>query len=95
MFLLSIFSWLACSPCKQLCADIAKIAEDECGYTITKEMISACKEQQSDKDKDGRKECRLAAPSLEDEWDCEELSIYFEVRTDNSETESEENDTGS
>jgi hypothetical protein len=92
MFLLSIFSWLACSPCKQLCSDMAKIAEDECGYTITREMFTECKNQQSDKDKDGRKECRLAAPSLEEEWDCDELSIYFEENTSN---ESDANDTGS
>ena len=96
MFLLSLISWFGCSPCKQLCSDIAKIAEQECGYTITREMISDCRKQQGEKDRDGRKDCRLASSSLE-EWDCNELKIYFESSgetTDETE-ESDSNDTGS
>ena len=98
MFLLSFLSWFGCSPCKQLCSDIAKIAEEECGYTITREQISECRKQQGDKDKEGRQACRLAAPSIE-EWDCDELKIYFEnsgTTEGTEETENtESNDTGS
>ena len=77
MFLLSFLSFFACSPCKQLCADIAQIAEDECGYEITAEMMSDCRKQQSGKSREERQSCRLAKPNLE-EWDCDNIKIYFE-----------------
>lgn len=82
----------ACSPCKHLCDDMADFAES-CGYTVTSDMISECKAQQSDTTWEERQDCREVRPSLEDEWDCSELEIYF--GTTNSNTDStESNDSG-
>ena len=68
---------LGCSPCKSLCDDMAKFAEDTCGYTITSEMVSECKEVQGEKTREERQDCRQVRPVLEEEWDCEELESYF------------------
>ena len=68
---------LGCSPCKSLCDDMAKFAEDTCGYTVTSDMVSECKEVQGEKTREERQDCRQVRPVLEEEWDCEELEIYF------------------
>ena len=78
---------IGCSPCKSLCDDMAKFAEDTCGYTITSDMVSECKEVQGEKTREERQDCRQVRPVLEDEWDCEELEIYF------SDNNSQSNDT--
>ena len=72
---------LGCSPCKSLCDDMAKFAEDTCGYTITSDMVSECKEVQGEKTREERQDCRQVRPVLEEEWDCEELEIYFSDST--------------
>ena len=91
MFGLSISVWLfgllGCSPCQSLCNDMAKFAEDSCGYTITSDMLSECKEQQGEKTREERQDCRQVRPVLEEEWDCEELEIYF---SDNSGSETDD-----
>ena len=71
---------LGCSPCKSLCDDMAKFAEDTCGYTITSDMVSECKEVQGEKTREERQDCRQVRPVLEEE-DCEELEIYFSDST--------------
>ena len=93
MFLLPLFYLFACSPCKELCSDMAKFAEDECGYTVTNEMMSECRTQQGEKTREEKQDCRQAAPALEAEWNCDELSIYFENSASTINT-SESNDTG-
>lgn len=75
---------LGCSPCKSLCDDMAKFAEDTCGYTITSDMVSECKEEQGEKTREERQDCRQVRPVLEEEWDCEELEIYFSDNTSQS-----------
>ncbi len=70
---------------------MAKFAEDTCGYTVTSDMISECKEQQGEKTREERQDCRQVRPVLEDEWDCEELEIYFSDTSTTSNTET--NDT--
>ena len=91
MFGLSISVWLfgllGCSPCKSLCNDMAKFAEDSCGYTITSDMLAECKEEQGEKTREERQDCRQVRPVLEEEWDCEELEIYF---SDNSGSETDD-----
>lgn len=82
-----IVAAVGCSPCKSLCNDMAKFAEDTCGYTITADMVSECKDVQGEKTREERQDCRQVRPVLEEEWDCEELEIYF---SDNS---SQSNDT--
>ena len=75
---------LGCSPCKSLCDDMAKFAEDTCGYTITSDMVSECKDEQGEKTREDRQDCRQVRPVLEEEWDCEELEIYFSDNTSQS-----------
>ena len=83
MFGLSILSLvvileMGCSPCKSLCDDMADFASsDECNFTVTTDMIAECKEEQGEKTKEDRQDCRQVRPTLEEEWDCEELEIYF------------------
>lgn len=69
-------SFLGCSPCQSLCDDMAKKAE-ECGYEVTKEMISECREQQGERTREEKQDCRAVQPKLEEAWDCDELEIYF------------------
>jgi hypothetical protein len=85
-----LWNTTGCSPCTALCDDMAKFAEDSCGYTITADMVSECKEQQGEKTREERQDCRQVRPVLEEEWDCDELEIYF---SDNGTTQS--NDTES
>ena len=79
-----IFGALGCSPCKSLCDDMAKFAEDTCGYTVTSDMVSECKETQGEKTREERQDCRQVRPVLEEEWDCEELEIYFSDSSQNN-----------
>ena len=81
MFGSLLLGMFGCSPCKSLCDDMAKFAEDTCGYTVTSEMVSECKDVQGEKTREDRQDCRQVRPVLEEEWDCEELEIYF---SDNS-----------
>ena len=55
---------------------MADLAES-CGYEITSEMIKDCKQQQSGKSFSENGECRNVRPELEEEWDCDEVSVYF------------------
>ena len=75
---------LGCSPCKSLCNDMAKFAEDTCGDTVTADMVTECKEVQGEKTREERQDCRQVRPVLEDEWDCEELEIYFSESSQNN-----------
>ena len=40
-------------------------------------MVSECKDVQGEKTREERQDCRQVRPVLEEEWDCEELEIYF------------------
>ena len=86
MMLTLLLGFLGCSPCKSLCDDMAKFATDECGYTVTSDMLSECKDQQGEKTREERKDCRQVRPVLEEEWDCAELEIYFSDASSESET---------
>jgi hypothetical protein len=83
MHFLFLFSYFACSPCKTLCSDMADLARD-CGYEISVDMVFECRKQQSRKSISERGECRTVRPSLEEEWDCEELAVYFDASSDDS-----------
>ena len=78
MYFLFLFKILACSPCKSLCSDMADLARS-CGYDITPDMVIECRQQQSGKSISERGECRTVRPSLEEEWDCNELAVYFDA----------------
>ena len=72
-----LLSYMGCSPCKLLCSDMADLAES-CGYEITTEMMQECRDQQSGKSLAERGDCRAVRPSLEEEWDCDEVAAYFD-----------------
>ena len=75
--MLIFLSLFACSPCKQLCDDMADYAENTCGYTVTDNMMEECKTAQGEKTREDRQDCRQVQSHLEEEWDCAELDIYF------------------
>ena len=87
MSLLFFFAHFACNQCKQLCNDMAALAES-CDYEVTSEMIRACKEQQSGKSFAEKGECRTVRPALEEEWDCDELAVSFNESSSTASDES-------
>jgi hypothetical protein len=69
------------NSCQQVCVEMAKYAEDECGLTVPDEQIDACIDAQAgDASRDNRGVCRdYGNPSsIEQEWGCEELADYFD-----------------
>ena len=75
--MLIFLSLFACSPCKQLCDDMANYAENTCGYTVTDNMMEECKVAQGEKNREDQQDCRQVQSDIEEKWDCEELDIYF------------------
>ncbi len=70
------------NSCQRLCADMAKFAED-CGYDAwEKEDISQCRDDFASKNldnpKNSRDYCSTVSSSLEDEWECDDLAVYFD-----------------
>ena len=83
MSFLLLFSFFACNQCKRLCSDMADLAES-CGYEVTPEMLKDCRAQQSGKNLSENGECRTVRPSLEEEWDCDEVTVYFNDSSNSS-----------
>lgn len=68
------------NSCQQICDRMAAYAENECGLTVTKEDVDLCKDEQAGKaSRDDRAICREfnGRQTIEEEWDCEELSAYW------------------
>ena len=68
------------NSCQQICDRMAAYAESECGLTVTKEEISACKDEQAGAaSRDDRAVCREfnGRKTIEEEWDCDEVSAYW------------------
>jgi len=77
MSFLLLTSFFACNQCKRLCSDMADLAES-CGYEVTPDMLKDCREQQAGKSFSENGECRTVRPALEEEWDCDEVAVYFD-----------------
>ena len=77
--------------CQKLCHEIQEFSE-ECQtqsefshYQFTDQMMDDCLDNQSEKEKEDKQSCKEALPKLQEEWSCEDLSVYF----DNPESEEE------
>ena len=77
--LLSLFlSMLGCrNTCQDLCYDLSDFAED-CGYSFTNEMMDECLQNQGEKSGEEKGFCDEAKPLLQEEWTCEDITIYFD-----------------
>ena len=75
------------NPCQQLCLEIQSYAEEDCGMTIEEEQIQECVDKQNDAEKAQQESCSNALPALRDEWECEELDLYFGSESDSESSE--------
>lgn len=66
------------NSCQQLCQDIADYGESTCGLEFTSDQISQCISDHNKEDAETRSACSDAAPSLEEEWTCEDIQEYFD-----------------
>ena len=72
--------WMGCrNSCQQLCKDMADYAQDACGLEFSSDEVQSCIDdhKRSEVDADARQACTDAAPTLEEEWSCEDLEAYF------------------
>lgn len=80
LLLLSALVLAGCrNNCQQLCADMARFADD-CGYEWTKDDIKQCREDFAGKNvgKNTRQYCGTVSDALSEEWECEDLEVYFD-----------------
>lgn len=67
------------NSCQQICDRMAAYAED-CGVTVSKEEISACKDRQAgDASSEDRSACREynSRAAIEEEWTCDDVQAYW------------------
>ena len=80
-FVLGFFGLAGChNACQDICVEMARYAEDECGYTIPDADVDACIEAQKESTPEDRQACRQNgnAGTIETEWGCDELENYFD-----------------
>lgn len=68
------------NSCQLLCVRMAKVAEDECGFTVPDEQLTACIDAQAGSEsKDDRATCREFGDvdAIKNEWSCEQLGAYW------------------
>lgn len=78
--LVPLFLLAGCrNSCQQLCVDMADYALESCNLQFSQGEIDSCISDHagSEIDKDAIDACSIAAPNLEEEWDCEDLRDYF------------------
>jgi hypothetical protein len=69
------------NACQRLCNDMQDYAKS-CGYEFSPEQLQDCyKEQRRGNLPEDQTvgDCRDAAPTLEEEWTCEEFADYFDT----------------
>lgn len=73
--LVALLGLFGCNPCRSLCDDVADYAE-ECGYEVTGDAVSECKEQLADADETTRDQCATYddADELREWWTCDDLA---------------------
>ena len=79
--LLSLAALTSCrNACAQLCSDIARYAEEECGFTVPSGEVRECVSDKSwgGSTQEERQVCNEFGDQFEDEWTCEDLEPYFE-----------------
>ncbi|MFT4623403.1 MAG: hypothetical protein ACI8PZ_002059 [Myxococcota bacterium] len=68
------------NSCQMICVRMAKVAEDDCGFTVPDDQLSACIERQKGgESKDDRAACREFGDigSIRNEWTCDQLGEYW------------------
>ena len=78
------------NPCQKLCLDIRDYAQDECGITVPEDQVKACLKEQRQVEREQAESCMIAAPSLQEEWECDDIEVYF-----NAQSSTSGSDTGS
>lgn len=79
------------NACQDICLEMARFAERNCGITVPDDEVDACIEAQAgEASKDDRQACREFGnqSSIEEEWGCEELESYFSGPQDDTDVAS-------
>jgi hypothetical protein len=73
--LAALLGLIGCNPCRALCDDVADYAE-ECGFEVTGDVVSACKEQLAEADDATRDQCASYddPDELREWWTCDDLA---------------------
>jgi hypothetical protein len=69
------------NPCQKLCLDIRDYAEDECGITVPEEQVKTCLKTQRQVEREQARSCQDVLPSLQDEWECDDIEVYFQSQS--------------
>ena len=78
LFVGFIYFFSGCkNSCQSLCAEIEDFAK-ECGYGFESDDYRECISGNRWISFSEKKECRYAIPKLEDEWTCDDISVYFD-----------------
>ena len=76
--LVALLGLLGCNPCLDVCDEMAAFAEDECGFTVSSDDVSACKERAEIADpSDAAKDACVTSGELDEIrewWTCEDLA---------------------
>ena len=95
--LLPLWTALGCNnPCQALCQEIADFSKRECGLEFPQAEVDQCvADHASGNLAEGEKAvCRDGRGNVEEEWDCEEIAIYFQEATGTGDGGTEGDDTG-
>jgi len=65
--------------CQDLCVEVKRFAESECGQEWSGEDLQECRDNHSRSNvpKETREACGEIKGSVEDEWTCDEVDDYF------------------
>ena len=80
LLLLAVLALAGCkNNCQQLCTEMFRFADD-CGLEWDKEDLSQCVEDFGAKNvgKSEREYCGTISDALSEEWECDDLQIYFD-----------------
>ncbi len=68
------------NECQQICTDMAKYAEDDCGETVDKEQINTCMADYRRRNLSAEQldACAEYGDRIEEEWTCDDLAEYFD-----------------
>ena len=81
LLLLSAIALTGCrNSCQLICVRMAKVAEEDCGFTVPDEQLASCIDRHKSIDsKEDRAACREynGIEDIRSEWDCELLAEYF------------------
>lgn len=70
------------NPCQTLCVEIYDFAREECDLNFTEAELDQCiaNHRGGELDQGEKGTCRDGTGNVADEWDCDELEVYFTVQ---------------